>query len=223
MVEYRDGSMLAQLGPTDMRVPIASCLAWPERMDAVLQPLDLPRSARSSFFAPDEERFPATRLAREAAQAGGAAPAVLNAANEVAVAAFLAGQIAFTDICALVAQALTRKHAACAATTWTRCSTLDRARRTAGGRRSAGDTPDLDCRARPPSGCGSSVSCWCIGPLVTRARAWPLRRRAAVRGEGGRLLDRFRQRDRRLHRQARHALEAFGCCRSAATCSSPAT
>ncbi len=106
MVEYADGSTLAQLGPSDMRVPIASCLAWPRRMKTVLQPLDLPAIGTLSFFAPDEDRFPATRLAREAAQAGGAAPAVLNAANEVAVAAFLAGQIAFTDICALVAETL---------------------------------------------------------------------------------------------------------------------
>ncbi|MXP41249.1 1-deoxy-D-xylulose-5-phosphate reductoisomerase [Altererythrobacter soli] len=106
LVEYRDGSTLAQLGPSDMRVPIASCLAWPRRMETALKPLDLPAIGTLSFFAPDEERFPATRLAREAAQAGGAAPAVLNAANEVAVAAFLAGQIAFTDISALVAQTL---------------------------------------------------------------------------------------------------------------------
>jgi 1-deoxy-D-xylulose-5-phosphate reductoisomerase len=106
LVEYRDGSTLAQLGPSDMRVPIASCLAWPQRMKTELQPLDLPTIGTLSFFAPDEVLFPATRLAREAAEAGGAAPAVLNAANEVAVAAFLAGQIAFTDICALVAQAL---------------------------------------------------------------------------------------------------------------------
>jgi 1-deoxy-D-xylulose-5-phosphate reductoisomerase len=106
MVEYRDGSTLAQLGPSDMRVPIASCLAWPARMDTPCAPLDLAGLGTLSFFAPDEERFPATRLAREAAQAGGAAPAVLSAANEVAVAAFLAGQIAFTDISALVAQTL---------------------------------------------------------------------------------------------------------------------
>ena len=106
LVEYGDGSTLAQLGPSDMRVPIASCLAWPRRMKMALQPLDLPQIGTLTFFAPDEQRFPATRLAREAAQAGGAAPAVLNAANEVAVAAFLAGHIAFTDICALVAQTL---------------------------------------------------------------------------------------------------------------------
>jgi len=108
MVEYRDGSTLAQLGPSDMRVPIASCLAWPRRMDTPCAPLDLAALGELTFSAPDEERFPATRLAREAAAAGGGAPAVLNAANEVAVAAFLAGQIAFTDISALVAQTLDR-------------------------------------------------------------------------------------------------------------------
>jgi 1-deoxy-D-xylulose-5-phosphate reductoisomerase len=106
MVEYRDGSTLAQLGPSDMRVPIASCLAWPARMDTACKPLDLPTIGTLSFFAPDEDRFPATRLAREAAQAGGAAPAVLNAANEVAVAAFLNGQITFTQISAIVARTL---------------------------------------------------------------------------------------------------------------------
>ena len=102
MVEYRDGSTLAQLGPSDMRVPIAATLAWPERMDTPLAPLDLAAIGGLTFFAPDEERFPATRLARHAAETGGAAPAVLNAANEVAVAAFLAGQIAFTEISAKV-------------------------------------------------------------------------------------------------------------------------
>ena len=108
MVEYRDGSTLAQLGPPDMRVPIASCLAWPGRIDTPCTPLDLTAVGTLTFSAPDEARFPATRLAREAALHGGAAPAVLNAANEVAVAAFLAGQIAFTDISLLVAQTLDR-------------------------------------------------------------------------------------------------------------------
>ena len=108
MVEYCDGSTLAQLGPSDMRVAIASCLAWPRRMDTPCKPLDLAAIGELTFRAPDEERFPATRLAREAARRGGAVPAVLNAANEVAVAAFLAGQIAFTDISALVEQTLSR-------------------------------------------------------------------------------------------------------------------
>jgi 1-deoxy-D-xylulose-5-phosphate reductoisomerase len=106
MVEYRDGSTLAQLGPTDMRVPIASALAWPRRMDTPLAPLDLAAIGELTFRAPDEIRFPATRLAREAAEAGGAAPAVLNAANEIAVAAFLAGQIGFTRIAAEVENVL---------------------------------------------------------------------------------------------------------------------
>ena len=106
MVEYRDGSTLAQLGPSDMRVPIASCLAWPQRMDTPCAPLDLAALGSLTFEAPDEVRFPATRLCREAAEAGGAAPAVLNAANEVAVAAFLSGQISFTRIADTVAQVL---------------------------------------------------------------------------------------------------------------------
>jgi len=106
MVEYRDGSTLAQLGPSDMRVPIASALAHPARMDTQCKPLDLTEIGELTFFPPDEERFPATRLAREAAYTGGAAPAVLNAANEVAVAAFLAGQVKFTDISAIVARTL---------------------------------------------------------------------------------------------------------------------
>ena len=106
MVEYRDGSTLAQLGPSDMRVPIASVLAWPQRMDTPCDPLDLAAIGELTFRQPDEERFPATRLAREAAHAGGAVPAVLNAANEVAVAAFLRGQISFTRIAAHVADVL---------------------------------------------------------------------------------------------------------------------
>ncbi|MEO1967560.1 MAG: 1-deoxy-D-xylulose-5-phosphate reductoisomerase [Sphingomonadaceae bacterium] len=106
MVEYRDGSTLAQLGPSDMRVPIASCLAWPGRMDTPCAPLDLPAIGQLTFEAPDEARFPATRLAREAIEAGGAAPAILNAANEVAVAAFLAGQITFTNVALTVAKVL---------------------------------------------------------------------------------------------------------------------
>ncbi|MGX7953037.1 1-deoxy-D-xylulose-5-phosphate reductoisomerase [Tsuneonella sp. HG249] len=108
LVEYRDGSTLAQLGPSDMRVPIASCLAWPHRMDTPMEPLDLVALGELTFEAPDEKRFPATRLAREAARAGGAAPAVLNAANEAAVAAFLAGKIPFTRIALTVERILSR-------------------------------------------------------------------------------------------------------------------
>ncbi len=108
MVEYRDGSTLAQLGPSDMRVPIASVLAWPHRMETPCAPLDLAAIGQLTFHAPDEERFPAIRLARQAAEAGGAMPAVLNAANEIAVAAFLAGHIAFTRIAAQVDEVLSR-------------------------------------------------------------------------------------------------------------------
>lgn len=108
MVEYRDGSTLAQLGPSDMRVPIAACLAYPARMDTPCAPLNLAALGELTFRAPDETRFPATRICREAVQAGGAAPAVLNAANEVAVAAFLAGHLPFTRIAAVVEQVLAR-------------------------------------------------------------------------------------------------------------------
>jgi 1-deoxy-D-xylulose-5-phosphate reductoisomerase len=110
MVEFRDRSTLAQLGPSDMRVPIASCLAWPQRMETPLEPLDLAAIGQLTFEAPNETLFPATRLAREAIAAGGAAPAILNAANEVAVAAFLAGQIRFTRIAALVEETLERSN-----------------------------------------------------------------------------------------------------------------
>jgi 1-deoxy-D-xylulose-5-phosphate reductoisomerase len=110
MVEFRDRSTLAQLGPSDMRVPIASCLAWPQRMETPLAPLDLAAIGELTFFPPDEDRFPATRLAREAIAAGGSAPAILNAANEVAVAAFLAGQIRFTRIAAVVEETLQRSN-----------------------------------------------------------------------------------------------------------------
>jgi 1-deoxy-D-xylulose-5-phosphate reductoisomerase len=108
LVEYRDGSTLAQLGPSDMRVPIASCLAWPARMDTPCAPLDLAALGELTFRAPDEQRFPATRICREAAEAGGAAPAVLNAANEVAVAAFLAGHLPFSRISVMVEELLAR-------------------------------------------------------------------------------------------------------------------
>lgn len=108
MVEYRDGSTLAQLGPSDMRVPIASCLAWPQRMDTPCDPLDLAALGELTFRAPDEDRFPATRLCRQAAEQGGAAPAVLNAANEIAVAAFLSGQTAFTRIAVMVEELIGR-------------------------------------------------------------------------------------------------------------------
>ena len=106
LVEYADGSLLAQLGSPHMRTPIASALAWPRRMPAPVRRLRLAEVARLDFEAPDLERFPAIRLAREAIAAGGIAPAVLNAANEVAVEAFLAGRIRFLDIAASVEEAL---------------------------------------------------------------------------------------------------------------------
>ena len=111
MVEYRDRSTLAQLGSPDMRIPIASALAWPVRMTTPCQPLDLARIGRLDFEAPDEERFPALRLARQVAGQGGSAPAILNAANEVAVAAFLKGEIGFLDIAMIVEDVLNRYSA----------------------------------------------------------------------------------------------------------------
>jgi 1-deoxy-D-xylulose-5-phosphate reductoisomerase len=108
LVEYADGSVLAQLGPADMRTPIAYCLAWPERMATPMAPLDLIAIGRLDFEAPDETRFPALRLARRALEAGGGRPAILNAANEVAVAAFLARKIGFLEIAAIVADTLDR-------------------------------------------------------------------------------------------------------------------
>ncbi|QGP78809.1 1-deoxy-D-xylulose-5-phosphate reductoisomerase [Sphingobium sp. CAP-1] len=111
MVEYRDRSTLAQLGSPDMRIPIAHALAWPDRIATPCQPLDLARIGRLDFEAPDEERFPALRLTRAAAAQGGAAPAILNAANEVAVAAFLAGRIGFLDIAMIVEDVLGRYDA----------------------------------------------------------------------------------------------------------------
>ncbi len=98
MVEYSDGSVLAQLGNPDMRTPIAHALAWPERIDAGVAALDLVKIAGLSFEAPDTERFPCLRLGFEAARAGGTASVHLNAANEIAVDAFLNGKLSFTDI-----------------------------------------------------------------------------------------------------------------------------
>ena len=106
MVEYVDGSVLAQMGAPDMRIPIAHCLAWPERIDTPAARLNLAEVAKLEFEAPDEVRFPALRLAREAMVEGGAKPAILNAANEMAVAAFLERRIAFTDIAVIVESVL---------------------------------------------------------------------------------------------------------------------
>jgi 1-deoxy-D-xylulose-5-phosphate reductoisomerase len=103
---YADGSVLAQLGSPDMRIPIAHALAWPERLATRAPRLDLAQVARLEFFPPDEARFPALRLAREALAAGAGAPTVLNAANEIAVAAFLQGKVEFLDIAAIVESVL---------------------------------------------------------------------------------------------------------------------
>ncbi|WEN42440.1 1-deoxy-D-xylulose 5-phosphate reductoisomerase [Thauera sp. GDN1] len=108
MVDYADGSVIAQLGNPDMRTPIANAMAWPERIEAGVRPLDLFEIARLDFERPDLERFPCLRLAFEALRAGGAAPAVLNAANEEAVAAFLEHRIGFLDIPAIIAACLER-------------------------------------------------------------------------------------------------------------------
>lgn len=106
MAAYDDGSVIAQLGNPDMRTPIAYGLAWPERIDAGVETLDIFQVARLDFEAPDETRFPCLRLAREAMKMGGAAPAILNAANEVAVDAFLEGQLGFSSIADVVAEVM---------------------------------------------------------------------------------------------------------------------
>ena len=106
LVQYRDGSLLAQLGSPDMRTPIAHALAWPARMHVDVPRLDLAALARLEFAAPDPVRFPALRLCRAALVAGGGAPCVLNAANEVAVAAFLARRLGFLDIAVVVEETL---------------------------------------------------------------------------------------------------------------------
>lgn len=108
LVAYVDGSVLAQLGAPDMRTPIAYTLAWPERMPTPAARLDLARLAQLTFQQPDLERFPALRLAREALVVGGATPPALNAANEAAVEAFLAGRIGFLDIARVVEETLLR-------------------------------------------------------------------------------------------------------------------
>nr|WP_153221016.1 1-deoxy-D-xylulose-5-phosphate reductoisomerase [Pseudomonas sp. SZ57] len=106
LVDYVDGSVLAQLGNPDMRTPIANALAWPARVDSGVAPLDLFRIGQLDFQAPDEARFPCLRLARQAAEAGGSAPAMLNAANEVAVAAFLDGRIRYLEIAGIIEEVL---------------------------------------------------------------------------------------------------------------------
>ncbi len=108
LVSYVDGSVLAQLGSPDMRTPIAVALAWPARMATPAGRLDLAAIAKLTFEVPDSARFPALNLARQALQTGGAAPTILNAANEIAVDAFLNGRIGFLDITRIVEQTLTR-------------------------------------------------------------------------------------------------------------------
>ncbi len=110
MVAYRDGSVLAQLGSPDMRTPIAHTLAWPGRMDAPSERLDLAERGALTFESPDETRFPALRLARNSLQIGRGAPTILNAANEAAVTAFLGGRIGFLDIPRVVEGALDRMN-----------------------------------------------------------------------------------------------------------------
>ena len=106
LVDYIDGSVLAQLGNPDMRTPIAHAMAWPQRIASGVAPLDLFALARMDFIAPDLQRYACLRLAIAAAQAGAAAPIVLNAANEVAVAAFLQERIGFTQIPQLIEDVL---------------------------------------------------------------------------------------------------------------------
>jgi len=108
LVEYVDGSVIAQLSNPDMRVPIAHALAYPERIDSGVQPLDLGALGQLSFEPPDTGRFPCLELAYRALRAGGTAPTLLSAANEVAVAAFLAGRLRFTSIAAVIEDVLER-------------------------------------------------------------------------------------------------------------------
>ncbi len=112
MVEYIDGSVLAQLGSPDMRTPIAYAMAWPERMEAPVERLDFAKTAKLEFEAPDEVRFPALRLARTALETGGHAPNIMNAANEIAVQAFLDGEIPYLGIAATVEAVLEAAGAA---------------------------------------------------------------------------------------------------------------
>ncbi len=129
MVEYIDGSVIAQMGIPDMKIPIAYALAFPQRLPVNSPPLDLFRLQRLTFFPPDMDRFPCLRLAFESCKAGGTMPAVLNAANEVAVSAFLDKQISFIDIARII-ETVMKKHqvnespdldAVLAADRWARC------------------------------------------------------------------------------------------------------
>ena len=133
LVHYRDGSVLAQMGAPDMRIPIAHALAWPGRIATASPRLDLAALASLTFEAPDAVRFPALRLAREALRAGSGAPTILSAANEVAVEAFLARRLRFTDIAALVEDVLGRMGAPAADTLDAVLALDGAARRTATG------------------------------------------------------------------------------------------
>jgi 1-deoxy-D-xylulose-5-phosphate reductoisomerase len=137
---YTDGSVLAQLGAPDMRIPIAHALAWPRRLATRAPRLNLAEVARLDFFPPDEARFPALRLARESLIAGAGAPTVLNAANEIAVAAFLAGRIGFLDIVAIVEAVLTELGAP-PVEDLAAVLALDEAARAAANRLAAAKTP----------------------------------------------------------------------------------
>lgn len=108
LVHFTDGSLLAQMGAPDMRIPIAHTLAWPDRMQTHAPRLDLAQASRLEFFPPDDKLFPALRLARQALHAGGGAPTILNAANEIAVAAFLRRRIGFLDIASVVEDVMMR-------------------------------------------------------------------------------------------------------------------
>jgi 1-deoxy-D-xylulose-5-phosphate reductoisomerase len=112
LVEYADGSTLAQLGPPDMRAPIACAWAWPERVAWDAPELDLPAVGSLTFERPDEVRFPALAIARGALSTGGGAPAAMNAANEIAVGAFLGGAIGFLDIAPTVEETLAQMNGA---------------------------------------------------------------------------------------------------------------
>jgi len=134
MAAYNDGSVIAQMGNPDMRTPIAYGLAFPERIDAGVKPLDLFQVAQLDFERPDEARFPCLRLAREAMLVGGTAPAVLNAANEIAVDAFLGQRLGFTAIARVVEDVLENEPVA-KATSLEAIIDADRCARNAADRR----------------------------------------------------------------------------------------
>jgi 1-deoxy-D-xylulose-5-phosphate reductoisomerase len=142
LVEYVDGSMIAQLSNPDMRVPIAHALGYPERIDSGARSLDLTAMKDLTFERPDERRFPCLRLAYAALERGGTAPAILNAANEVAVEAFLARRLAFTGIARVIADTLDAMGSGEAASLDTVMAADAESRRTA-GTRVAGLAPAL--------------------------------------------------------------------------------